>query len=95
MQGVRYKYAPHARALALLIPTTRTPWRKGADIYGDSISWSRDDGPTFAYERGEFMRLEMQWEATWQLRASLTRGSKMFAAATRGFAIEIAGASFK
>jgi alpha-glucosidase/alpha-D-xyloside xylohydrolase len=48
-----------------------------------------DDGISFAYERGEFMRIAMRWdERARQLRLSLVPGSRMLSPAVRTLEIE-------
>jgi alpha-glucosidase/alpha-D-xyloside xylohydrolase len=55
-----------------------------------------DDGISFAYERGEFMRIAMRWdERARQLRLSLAPGSRMLSPAVRAFEIENASGGAK
>lgn len=50
-----------------------------------------DDGASFAYERGQFMRIRMQWnDKPRQLRLSLAPGSKMLDPAAREIQVELA-----
>ena len=49
-----------------------------------------DDGASFAYERGEFLRLQMQWnDRSRQLRLALAQGSRMFGSPVREMEIEL------
>jgi len=49
-----------------------------------------DDGASFAYERGEFLRLQMQWnDRSRQLRLALAQGSRMFGPPVREMEIEL------
>jgi alpha-glucosidase/alpha-D-xyloside xylohydrolase len=51
-----------------------------------------DDGASFAYERGECLRLGMQWSDNGrQLRMALVPGSRMFGPAPREIEVEMAG----
>src|SRR5262249_25849236 len=61
----------------------------GAD--GTSV-WYEDDGKSFDYQRGEYMRVEMTWrDAAKRLSLRLTPGSKMLAPATRRIQLRVAG----
>jgi alpha-glucosidase/alpha-D-xyloside xylohydrolase len=58
---------------------------------GEAILYE-DDGRTFAFERGQFMRLAMRWDdQARQLTLRLLPGSKMLQAGGRDFDIEVAG----
>lgn len=51
-----------------------------------------DDGISFAYQRGEFMRLEMQWnDKTRSFRCALAQGSKVFGPSVRDLDVEVVG----
>ena len=63
----------------------------GAD--GES-EWYEDDGRTFAYRRGEFMRVQMTWrDAARQLDLRLARGSTMLSPEPRRIMVRIAGSA--
>jgi alpha-glucosidase (family GH31 glycosyl hydrolase) len=50
-----------------------------------------DDGASFAYERGQFLRLDMQWnDRSRQLKLALAPGSRMFGPAVREIEVEMA-----
>jgi alpha-glucosidase (family GH31 glycosyl hydrolase) len=59
----------------------------------DGISYLyEDDGKTFAYKKGEWMRIEMGWrDAERRLTLRLARGSRMLAPAKRPIEVRIAG----
>jgi alpha-glucosidase (family GH31 glycosyl hydrolase) len=51
-----------------------------------------DDGTTFNYRRGDFMKLVAAWNnARRRLRLSLARGSRMLPPAKRNLVIRVAG----
>jgi alpha-glucosidase (family GH31 glycosyl hydrolase) len=51
-----------------------------------------DDGRSFEYRKGQFMRLEDRWDdGARRLRLSFAAGSKMFPPAPRTFEVAIAG----
>jgi alpha-glucosidase (family GH31 glycosyl hydrolase) len=51
-----------------------------------------DDGSSFTFERGDFMRLEMQWnDKSRSLRCALAQGSRMFGPPEREMIVEIPG----
>jgi len=55
-----------------------------------------DDGSTFAFERGEFMRLAMEWnDQPRRLRMSLAQGSRLFGPAARDIEVELSGGGKK
>lgn len=61
----------------------------GAD--GDLVLYE-DDGESFAYERGQFLRLAMQWnDARRQLRLSRAPGSGSYGPAVRAMDVEVTG----
>jgi alpha-glucosidase/alpha-D-xyloside xylohydrolase len=61
----------------------------GAD--GES-SWYEDDGNTFDYRRGDFMRINMTWhDATRRLSLRLAPGSRMREPAPRRIDVRVAG----
>jgi alpha-glucosidase (family GH31 glycosyl hydrolase) len=63
----------------------------GAD--GDS-SWYEDDGITFAYRHGDFMRVTMRWhDASRRLTLQLEAGSRMREPAPRRIDVRVAGES--
>ena len=63
----------------------------GAD--GES-SWYEDDGNTFDYRRGDFMRITMTWrDATRRLALNLAPGSRMRAPAPRRIDVRLAGST--
>lgn len=50
-----------------------------------------DDGASFAYEGGQFLRLRMQWnDGSHRLTVSLAEGSRMFGPAVREMEVELA-----
>jgi alpha-glucosidase/alpha-D-xyloside xylohydrolase len=50
-----------------------------------------DDGASFAYEGGQFLRLGMQWnDGSRRLRLALAEGSRMFGPAVREIEVELA-----
>ena len=58
---------------------------------GGAFTMYEDDGASFAYERGQFMRIAMRWDDKLrQLSLSLAAGSKMLDPAEREFQIELA-----
>ena len=61
----------------------------GAD---GAFSLYEDDGKTFDYRKGEFMRIEMAWrDADRRLTLSLARGSKMRPPLKRAIEVRVAG----
>lgn len=63
----------------------------GAD--GES-SWYEDDGKSFGYRRGEFMRVTMSWrDAARRLSLRLAPGSRMPAPVPRPIDVRVAGSS--
>jgi alpha-glucosidase (family GH31 glycosyl hydrolase) len=63
----------------------------GAD---GNASWYEDDGISFDYRRGEWMRVDMRWrDATRRLTLRLATGARMFAPAPRRFEVRKAGSS--
>ena len=63
----------------------------GAD---GAFSLYEDDGQTFDYRKGEFMRVDMAWnDRRRRLSMRLAKGSKMFEPATRNMVIHVAGES--
>jgi len=51
-----------------------------------------DDGRTFNYRQGEWMRIEMDWrDATRRLTLRLARGSRMLPPARRSIKVRVAG----
>jgi alpha-glucosidase/alpha-D-xyloside xylohydrolase len=51
-----------------------------------------DDGRTFAYRKGEWMRIEMRWrDRDRRLALGLARGSRLIPAASRTFEVRLAG----
>lgn len=63
----------------------------GAD--GES-SWYEDDGNTFDYRRGDFMRITMTWrDAARRLALNLAPGSRMHAPAPRRIDVRLAGST--
>jgi alpha-glucosidase/alpha-D-xyloside xylohydrolase len=61
----------------------------GAD--GESTLYE-DDGETFEFRKGEWMRIEMRWkDAERRLTMRLARGSRMLPPAKRTFAVRLAG----
>ena len=61
----------------------------GAD--GES-SWYEDDGITFDYRRGDFMRITMTWrDAARRLTLRLAPGSRMREPAPRSIEVRVAG----
>jgi len=51
-----------------------------------------DDGRTFNYRKGEWMRIEMEWrDATRGLTLRLGRGSRMMPPGRRAIEVRIAG----
>ena len=61
----------------------------GADA---TSSWYDDDGRTFDYRKGEWMRVLMSWnDRTRRLSLRLAPNSKMSAPAERKFVVRIAG----
>jgi alpha-glucosidase/alpha-D-xyloside xylohydrolase len=71
-------------------PTTLVVY-PGAD--GES-TWYEDDGNTFDYRRGDFMRITMTWhDAARRLTLRLAPGSRMRAPAPRRINVRLAGSS--
>jgi alpha-glucosidase/alpha-D-xyloside xylohydrolase len=69
-------------------PTTLVVY-PGADGRSD---WYDDDGSSFEYKRGAFMRVEMDWQdAARRLRLSLAPGSRMVVAPLRLVDVRLAG----
>ena len=63
----------------------------GADA---TFSLYEDDGDTFNYRKGEFMRVNIAWnDRRRQLALRLAAGSKMLPPARRNIAIRVAGES--
>ena len=63
----------------------------GAD---GSSTWYDDDGLSFAYRKGEWMRVEMAWQnSARRLTLRLARGSRMLGPTPRRFEIRVAGTS--
>ena len=55
-------------------------------------SWYDDDGTSFAYRRGESMRMSMRWhDATRRLSLRLAAGSKLLSASPRRLNLRVAG----
>ena len=55
-----------------------------------------DDGASFAYERGQFMRIAMRWDdGARRLMLSLVPGSRMLPPAVRDIEVELAGGGAK
>jgi alpha-glucosidase (family GH31 glycosyl hydrolase) len=55
-----------------------------------------DDGETFRFERGEYMRTALRWAAaTGQLHFSLAAGSRMLPPAPRTWEVELAGTGLR
>jgi hypothetical protein len=53
-----------------------------------------DDGRSFAYRKGQFMRIESRWEDTSRrLRLALAPGSKMMAPLRRQIVVTAAGSA--
>jgi len=62
----------------------------GAD---GSSSWYDDDGISFDYRNGAWMRMEMTWQDTARrLTLRLARGSRMLGPNPRRFEVRVAGA---
>ena len=62
----------------------------GAD---GTSTWYDDDGLSFDYRNGEWMRVEMVWEdAARTLTLRLARGSRMLGPNPRRFEVRVAGA---
>ena len=56
------------------------------------ISMYEDDGKTFNYRSGEFMKLQMDWtDAKRRLNLRLASGSRMLAPSRRPLEIRVAG----
>ena len=56
------------------------------------FSLYEDDGRSFAYRKGEFMRVNFAWsERQRRLRVSLAAGSKMFGESNREFVVHVVG----
>jgi len=78
----QYSDEPSAEPMTLVV-------HAGAD---GSSSLYEDDGESFAYRKGEWMRIEMSWRNSDRvLRLSLAPGSKMLPPSKRTFAIRLAG----
>ena len=61
----------------------------GAD---GAFSLYEDDGKSFDYRKGEFMRVDIAWnDRRRRLRLRLAKGSKMLAPATRNLVVRVAG----
>jgi alpha-glucosidase/alpha-D-xyloside xylohydrolase len=61
----------------------------GAD---GTSSFYEDDGETFDYHKGEFMRVDIEWnDQPRQLSLQLRKGSKMLAPAKRNIQLRVAG----
>jgi alpha-glucosidase/alpha-D-xyloside xylohydrolase len=61
----------------------------GAD---GAFSWYEDDGRTFDFRKGEFMRVNIAWtDRQRRLTLRLAPGSKMLAPASRNIVIHVAG----
>jgi alpha-glucosidase/alpha-D-xyloside xylohydrolase len=61
----------------------------GAD---GTSTWYEDDGASFAYRNGQFMRIEMVWrDADRRLSLRLARGSRMLPPQTRQLDVRVAG----
>jgi alpha-glucosidase/alpha-D-xyloside xylohydrolase len=59
-----------------------------------AFSLYEDDGKTFNYRKGEFMRVEIAWnDAQRRLRLNLAPGSRMMGAARRRMVVKVAGES--
>jgi alpha-glucosidase len=59
-----------------------------------AFSLYEDDGKTFNYRRGEFMKVQIAWvDAQRRLRLRLAPGSRMVGAAKRSIVVKIAGES--
>jgi alpha-glucosidase/alpha-D-xyloside xylohydrolase len=71
-------------------PTTLVVY-PGAD--GES-SWYEDDGNTFDYKRGDFMRINMAWrDSARRLTLNLAPGSRMRAPSPRRINVRVAGST--
>src|SRR6185503_2664448 len=69
-------------------PTTLVVY-PGAD---GSSSLYEDDGKSFNYRKGDWMRIAMRWQGAGRsLTLSLAPGSRMFGPATRRFVVRVAG----
>ena len=63
----------------------------GAD---GAFSLYEDDGETFDYRKGEFMRVDVAWnDRRRRLSVRLAKGSKMFAPARRNMVVHVVGES--
>ena len=63
----------------------------GAD---GSSTWYDDDGISFGYRNGEWMRIEMTWQdVARRLTLRLAPGSRMLGPRPRQFAVRVAGAT--
>lgn len=59
-----------------------------------AFSLYEDDGKSFDYRKGEFMRVHIAWnDRQRRLSAKLAAGSKMLASSTRNFIVHVAGES--
>jgi alpha-glucosidase (family GH31 glycosyl hydrolase) len=60
---------------------------------GDGASsWYEDDGTSFDYRKGEFMRVEMAWrDSERRLRLTLAKGSRMLPPASRTIEVRVVG----
>lgn len=59
-----------------------------------AFSLYEDDGKTFNYRKGEFMRIQMTWnDAQRRLQLRLAAGSRMMGAAKRNIVVRVAGGS--
>jgi hypothetical protein len=55
-------------------------------------TWYEDDGRSFAYRKGESMRVQLDWDdASRRLALRLAPGSRMFGAARRRIDVRVAG----
>src|SRR5262245_17678944 len=69
-------------------PMTLTVY-PGAD---GRAEWYEDDGHTFDYRQGQFMRVVMEWrDATRRLTLRLAPGAKMLAPVKRPIEVRVAG----
>ena len=69
-----------------------TVWvHPGAD---GAFSWYEDDGTSFNFRNGEFMRVSLTWNNNERrLTVRLANGSKMLAPQQRGIVVRVAGES--
>ncbi len=55
-------------------------------------TWYEDDGRSFDYRKGEFMKVEMAWRnSDRRLRLALAKGSRMLPPASRTIEVRVAG----